>query len=158
MKLAVVVKLIIVCILCFSVGLIGSFFTTALSDWYQNLKKPSFNPPNWVFGPVWTALYIMMGISAFIVWQNGLDSYLVKIALGIFLIQLFLNAIWTPLFFGLKSPLLAFIDIVLLWFGILFTIFRFYGLSKSAALLLIPYLLWVTFASILNFAVLLLNR
>jgi len=157
MKFTVVIKLIVICLLCLSVGAAGSFFTSS-TDWYQNLKKPSFNPPGWVFGPVWTILYIIMGISAFLVLQKGLSSNAVKMALVIFLIQLLLNAIWTPLFFGLKSPLLAFIDIVLLWFGILFTIVKFYGLSKPAALLLIPYLLWVTFASVLNFAILLLNR
>jgi len=157
MKFAIVMKLIVICALCLLVGAAGSFFPSS-TGWYQNLKKPSFNPPGWVFGPVWTILYIMMGVSAFLILQKDISVNAVKTALVIFLIQLLLNAVWTPLFFGLKSPLLAFIDIVLLWFGILFTIVKFYGISKPAALLLIPYLLWVTFASVLNFAILLLNR
>jgi len=158
MKPAAIIKLIITCILCLSVGWAGSLFTGSNLNWYQNLNKPFFNPPGWVFGPVWTALYIMMGISAFLIWQKGLTSRPVKIALFFFVIQLLLNAVWTPLFFGLKSPILAFTDIILLWFGILFTIVKFYSLSKPASFLLIPYLLWVTFAAFLNFSIVLLNR
>ncbi len=158
MKFTLLIKLILICTLCLSVGATGSFFTTPSSDWYQNLKKPSFNPPGWVFGPAWTILYILMGISAFLILQKDLSGRAVQIALLLFAAQLLLNAMWTPLFFGLKFPLLAFIDIVMLWFGILFTIVKFYGISKTAALLLIPYILWVTFASVLNFSILLLNR
>ena len=157
MKFIAVIRLIVICLLCLSIGAAGSFFTSS-TGWYQNLKKPSFNPPGWVFGPAWTILYIMMGISAFLILQKGLSGRAIQFALLLFTVQLLLNAIWTPLFFGLKSPLLAFIDVVLLWFGILVTIVKFYGLSKPAAVLLIPYLLWVTFASVLNFAILLLNR
>ena len=158
MKPAAIIKLIITCILCLSVGWAGSLFTGKNLNWYQDLNKPSFNPPGWVFGPVWTALYIMMGISAFLIWQKGLADRLVKTALVFFVIQLLLNAVWTPFFFGLKSPILAFTDIILLWFGILFTIVKFYSLSKPASFLLIPYLLWVTFAAFLNFSIVLLNR
>jgi len=158
MKPAAIIKLIITCILCLSAGWAGSLSTGSNSNWYQNLNKPSFNPPDWVFGPVWTALYIMMGISAFLIWQKGLNNNAVKIALLFFIIQLILNAIWTPLFFGLKSPILAFTEIILLWFGISLTIVKFYTLSKPASFLLIPYILWVTFAAFLNFSIVLLNR
>jgi tryptophan-rich sensory protein len=158
MKLTAILQMIIACTLCLAVGLTGSLFTSSVSSWYQNLNKPFFNPPNWVFGPVWTALYIMMGISAFLIWQKGLNIHTVKIALLFFIIQLLLNAIWTPLFFGLKSPTLAFADIILLWFAIVVTMVKFYSISKPASFLLIPYLLWVTFASVLNFSIVLLNR
>jgi len=157
MKLTTTVKPIIACILCLSVGWIVSFFTDSASGWYQELNKPFFNPPGWVFAPVWTALYIMMGISAYLIWQKGLYEKKVKIALGFFIIQLFLNAIWTPLFFGLQSPLLAFVDIIFLWLAILITIVLFLKLSKAAASLLVPYILWVTFAAVLNFSIMIMN-
>lgn len=157
MKLTNIIKLIIFCILCLSVGWVGSVFTDSTPNWYQQLNKPSFNPPGWVFAPVWTALYIMMGVSAYLIWQKGLFEKKVKIALSFFIIQLLLNAIWTPLFFSLQSPLLAFIDIMFLWLAILITIVLFYKLSIAAASLLVPYILWVTFAMILNGAILLMN-
>ena len=148
----------IVCILCLSVGWAGSWFTGSVSNWYYELDKPFFNPPNWVFGPVWTALYILMGIAAFLVWQRGLSERAVRIALIFFAVQLLLNSIWTPLFFGLKSPLIAFVDISLLWLAILLTMIAFNKVSKIAALLLLPYLLWVSFAAILNASIWMLNR
>lgn len=153
-----IIKLIISCVICLSAGLIGSFFSVSISSWYQSLNKPAFTPPSWLFGPVWTVLYILMGISAFLVWQKGFDNRSVKIALAIFLVQLVLNVIWTPLFFGLNSPLLALIDIVFMWLAILITIISFSSLSKTAALLLIPYILWVTFAAVLNLSIVFLNR
>ena len=142
------------------VGIMGSLFTTAdsLGNWYANLNKPAFNPPNWIFGPVWTMLYIMMGISAFLVWRKGLDDKVVRIALACFIVQLILNAIWTPLFFGLHSPLLGLIVITLLLNAIIVTIFAFSKISRPAALLLIPYLAWVSFATVLNASLYLLNR
>jgi benzodiazapine receptor len=157
MKLATIIKLIIACILCLSVGWIGSVFTDSASGWYQELNKPFFNPPGWVFAPVWTALYIMMGVSAFLIWQKGIPKRKVKIALVFFAVQLLLNAIWTPLFFGLKSPLAAFIDIIFLWLAILITIVLFCKLSSAAAFLLVPYILWVTFAAVLNFSIMAMN-
>jgi tryptophan-rich sensory protein len=157
MKLVTIIKLIIACVFCLSVGWIGSLFTDSISGWYQELNKPFFNPPGWVFAPVWTALYIMIGVSAFLIWQKGVFEKKVKIALGFFIIQLLLNAIWTPLFFGLKSPFAAFLDIVFLWLAILITIASFYRLSKAAAFLLMPYILWVTFAAVLNFSIMIMN-
>ena len=152
-------KLIISIIICLAAGFIGTIFTNpSIPTWYESLKKPSFNPPAWLFSPVWTALFIIMGISLFLVWQKGLNYNGVKIALIVFGIQLILNILWSILFFGLRSPLTAFIEIIILWILILMTILIFYPISKTAALLLLPYILWVSFASILNFSLWQLNR
>ena len=160
MKPMNIVKLVICCAVPLLVGIMGSLFMTAdtLGNWYANLHKPSFNPPNWIFGPVWTTLYILMGISAFLVWRKGLENKLVRVALVCFIVQLFLNAIWTPLFFGLHSPLLGLIDIILLLSAIDLTTILFLRISKPAALLLVPYVLWVLFATILNASIYLSNR
>ena len=160
MKLGNLAKLIVSLAVPILVGLAGSLFTTAdsLGNWYANLNKPSFSPPNWIFGPVWTTLYIMMGISAYLVWRKGLDSKPVRIVLVCFIVQLILNAIWTPLFFGLHSPLLGLIDIVLLLNAIIVTVFAFFKISRTAAILLVPYLAWVSFATVLNAALYLMNR
>ena len=139
-------------------GIIGSLFTaSSVSGWYMGLVKPALNPPSWVFGPVWTTLYALMGIAAFLVWRRGLARREVKIALGVFLGQLVLNTLWSILFFGLQRIDLALIDIVFLWLGILATIITFAKLSKPAAWLLVPYLLWVSFATYLNGALWMLN-
>jgi len=159
MKLAIVIKLIVCLALTFSAAFIGSLFTReAVPDWYANLNKPSFSPPNWLFGPVWTILYLLMALSAFIVWQKGLANSAVRIALTIYLIQLILNALWSVIFFGLKMPWLSFIEILLLWTAIGLTILAFARVSITAAVLLVPYILWVSFAAVLNFAIWLLNR
>lgn len=151
--------LLVICIIiCLAAGFIGSFFTqTSTGSWYSNINKPSFNPPGWIFGPVWTILYILMGISLYLVLQKGLSNTNVKIAVLLFAVQLVLNILWSILFFGMQSPLAAFIEIVILWGFILWTILAFYPLSKPAAYLLIPYILWVSFASVLNFSIMLLN-
>jgi translocator protein len=147
-------KLIISIIIPFIASAIGSFFTvSSVSTWYLTLVKPSFNPPSWVFGPVWTLLYLLMGISLYLVWTNNYH----KKALTFFGIQLTLNALWSILFFGLQNPLAAFIEIIFLWTSILITIIYFYKINKSSAYLLIPYILWVSFAAILNLAIVLLN-
>lgn len=160
MKLPNFAKLLLSVAVPFLVGVFGTLFTTAdtLNNWYAGLKKPPFNPPDWVFGPVWTTLYIMMGIAAFLVWRKGLENKLIRIALACFIVQLFLNAIWTPLFFGLHSPLLGLINIVLLLNAVIVTIYAFSKISRPAAILLVPYLLWVTFATILNLSIYFLNR
>ncbi len=147
-------KLIISILLPFLVSVIGGLFTvSSVSTWYVTLIKPSFNPPNWIFGPVWTILYLMMGISLYLVWIKKYD----KSAFILFGIQLVLNALWSILFFGIKSPLYAFIEIIFLWVAILLTIIYFYKINKTSAYLLIPYILWVSFASVLNLAILILN-
>jgi tryptophan-rich sensory protein len=125
--------------------------------WYAKIQKPEFNPPNWVFAPVWFTLYLMMGISSYLIWIKGIEKKSVKISLIIFLFQLILNALWTFLFFGLHSPFFAFIDIIALWIVILLVIVNFYKLSKTAGILLIPYILWVSFAGVLNYYIFVLN-
>lgn len=142
---------------CLLVGMVGSFFTIKeIPTWYAGLNKPFFSPPNWIFGPVWTMLYLLMGISVYLVWVS--KSKKVKKAINIFLIQLFLNFLWSLLFFGWHSPILGLVNIIILWIFIMKTIKNFYPISKISAYLLYPYLAWVSFASLLNAAVWWLNR
>jgi benzodiazapine receptor len=139
-------------------GIIGSVFTfSSIPTWYATLNKPSFSPPNWIFGPVWTILYALMGISAFLVWEKGIKNKEVASALKFFVIQLILNSSWSILFFGLHNPALAYLDIIVLWIFIALTAVNFYKIKKAAGYLLIPYLIWVTFASFLNLSITLLN-
>ncbi|MBP9718550.1 tryptophan-rich sensory protein [Candidatus Gracilibacteria bacterium] len=139
-------------------GIVGSLFTIpSIPTWYATLQKPLLSPPSWVFGPVWTALYFLMGVSLFLVLRKGVKERRVKEAALIFCIQLGLNVLWSLLFFGLHSPILALIDIIALWFSIGWTIVVFYKLSRPAGLLLIPYLAWVSFASYLNYAIWIIN-
>ena len=144
-------KLIPSLLLTIGVGALAGFITAgeSSSDWYVNLAKPSYQPPSWLFSPVWTLLYILMGISFYYVWKKPLSRER-NIALTIFLAQLLLNFLWSILFFSLHSPSLALIDIVMMWLAILLTIFSFSRLSKAAAWLLVPYIMWVSFAMILN--------
>lgn len=162
-------------------GIVGSVFTTpAIPTWYATLTKPTVNPPAWIFGPVWTALYALMGVSLYLVWKNGWKvqhhiferkqiawNYLSERfwrgqwqkenVVAIFGIQLLLNILWPYIFFGLHAPGAAFFEMIMLWFAIIYTIVNFYRISKLAAYLLIPYLLWVSFALYLNYAVWMLN-
>lgn len=143
---------------CELVGIFGTPFTIkAIPTWYASLNKPFFSPPNWIFGPVWTILYLLMGISFYLIWKKGWGKKSVKSAGMFFLAQLILNLLWSPIFFGLKSPLLGLIIIVAMWILIVMTIKKFYPLSKLASYLLIPYFLWVSFATVLNAAILILN-
>lgn len=152
-------KLIVSFLLPFLAGAIGSAFTLSkIPTWYGTLVKPYFSPPNWLFGPVWTFLYLVMGISFYLVIKNGILGKEVKVAIIIFLIQLVFNALWSIIFFGLKNPFLAFGVIIVLWFLIVINIFKFYSINKVSGLILIPYLLWVSFASVLNYSIYLLNR
>lgn len=151
-------KLILSVIGCELIGLLGTPFTiSAIPNWYATLNKPFFAPPNWIFGPVWTLLYLLMGIAFYLIWKQGWQKKKVKTAGQFFLAQLALNFIWTPIFFGLRAPLLGLIVIVAMWILIAITIKKFYPLSKSACYLLIPYLAWVSFATLLNAAIVLLN-
>ena len=144
---------------CELVGIAATPFTTAgIYTWYNRIIKPSFQPPNWVFGPVWTILYALMGIAAYLVWEKGWEKREVKAALGIFGIQLILNFFWSLIFFGNKAFGWAFVEILFLWVFIALTIWKFYKISKTAAYLLIPYILWVSFASVLNGAIWWLNK
>lgn len=151
-------KFILSIVLVFIVGAFGSIFTaSSVSSWFTTLAKPSFNPPAWLFGPVWTILYIMIGISLFLVWTTKANKNLKKKAYQVFGIQLILNAMWSAAFFGMKNPGLAFIVIAFLWILIIVNMVLFYKIKKSAGYILIPYLLWVSFASVLNFAIWILN-
>ena len=154
-----IVKLIVAILICQIAGAIGSVFTySSIPEWYNiRLQKPTFNPPSWLFGPVWITLYLLMGISAYLIWEKGTKKKEVKNALYTFGIQLALNIMWSLLFFGLRCPLCGFIETILLWFAIALTILKFSRVSKAAALLLLPYILWVTFAAILNFYIWRLN-
>ncbi len=139
-------------------GIIGSAFTVpAIPAWYATLNKPALNPPSWIFGPVWTTLYALMGIAAFLVWRKGWDRSDVRRALSAFGIQLILNALWSITFFGLHSPAWAFINIVVLWLAIVWTMILFYKISTPAMWLLVPYILWVSFAAYLNISIWMLN-
>ena len=153
-----ILKVIASIILCQLAGWIGSLATLpSIPIWYESLKKPFFNPPNWLFGPVWTGLYTLMGISLFLVWQRREGKPQAKMALTFFFIQLILNTLWSLTFFGLQSPPLGLVDIVLLWIAIFLTIQKFYGISRTAAFLLLPYILWVSFAVVLNVSLWILN-
>ena len=177
MKIKDIFKLVISIVISESAGVIGSFFTIpAISDWYVGLVKPALNPPAWVFGPVWIALYFLIGVSLFLVWKNDWKTInpilenkrkawnvlserlwtgnLQKAnVIAIFIVQYILNILWSFIFFGLHLPCLAFFEILALWFAIVFTIFNFYRISKLSAYLLLPYIFWVSFAGYLNFSI-----
>lgn len=152
------VKLVISIAIPLLVGFLGSIFTSSSVDsWYKTINKPVFTPPSWLFGPAWTILFILIGLSFYFVWINNFGDKL-WLCIGVFAVQLILNLLWSFLFFTLKAPLLAFVEIVLLWVAILVNILVFFKVTKVAGYLLIPYILWVTFASALNLGVYLLNR
>jgi len=158
MKTDKIIKLILSIVLCQAAGIIGSLFTTpSIPTWYASLQKPWFAPPNWLFGPVWITLFTLMGISFYLVWNKGLKNKLVKKGLVIFGIQLLLNILWSFFFFGLNSPSYGLIEIIILWIAIGLTIFKFFKISKNAALLLLPYIAWVSVAAILNYYIWILN-
>lgn len=145
-------KLLLSILLSQSAGFIGTFFTvSAIPTWYALLNKPSFSPPNWLFGPVWTILYTLIGISMYLIWTSK------KSSLKLFFFHLFLNAIWSPIFFGLKNLGVAFLVILLMDVSLIIMIKKFYKINKIASFVLIPYLLWITFASFLNFSIWRLN-
>jgi len=176
-----IAKFLISIIICEFAGIIGSFFTVPqINSWFKNLNKPSFSPPNWIFGPVWTILFVMMGISLYLVWskkweaKNKIGSEKAKSwnslsdkfftgswqkanIILIFAFQLILNILWSVIFFGAQLPGVAFFEILMLWMAILFMIINFYRVSKLSGLLLVPYILWVSFAAVLNYALWILN-
>jgi translocator protein len=153
------VKLIIALIIPQVVAASGAYFTvTGIGSWYQSLDKPSWNPPNWVFGPVWTTLYVLMGIALYLVWKSKAAEKQKRWAITFWGIQLFLNFLWSFLFFGQEQILGALLEIIILWLFILLTIFAFARINKLAAWLLVPYISWVSFAAILNYTIWDLNR
>lgn len=157
-RLKNIIRLIVSIIVCQCAGFIGSIATSrSVSTWYPTLQKPPFTPPNWLFAPAWITLYLLMAIAAFLIWRTGLEKSSTRTALIIFLVQLVLNALWSFAFFGLQSPLYGAIVIVALWLAILFTILKFFPISRAAGILMIPYILWVSFAAVLNISILVLN-
>lgn len=152
------IKLVSSIVICEAAGIIGSLVTeSGVSSWYAGIVKPSFNPPSWVFAPVWTALFALMGVALFLLWKRGWETPGIKKAISFFAAQLALNMLWSFLFFGLHSPLLAFIEIIILWCAIIATIAACARVSRPAAYLLAPYLLWVSFAGYLNYTIWMLN-
>lgn len=150
-----IIGLVVWILICFLPAIIGSQFGPG--DWYQALNKPEWNPPNWIFGPVWTLLYVLMGISVWIIWKSyGLKTAAIPIAF--FIVQLILNALWSWFFFGLENVGLAFVDIIALWTFILITLILFWKLNTWSGVLLIPYIAWVSFATILNYNIWQLNK
>jgi tryptophan-rich sensory protein len=139
-------------------GGIGGLFTASkIPTWYASLVMPSWQPPTWVFGPVWTTLYLLMGVAAAIIWNQRQRSPHARTALAIYAVQLVLNVLWSVFFFGLQSPALAFVCIVVLWCAIAATLYQFWRISRVAGALLVPYILWVSFAAVLNYTIWSLN-
>ena len=153
------IKIFLAILICVSLGFLSGLITReSVVTWYPTLVKPIFNPPNWIFAPVWTLLYILMGIAAGMVWSSDTDIKTIKKALGFFAIQFGLNALWSYLFFGLHNPLLALVEIILLWLMIYETYNLFKKIDKVTGFLLLPYLAWVSFATILNASIWWLNK
>ena len=132
-------------------GISGSFTSASINTWYVTLNKPWFNPPNWIFGPVWTLLYLMMGIAFYMIWKSEAVNAVKQTAVILFAAQLLVNFLWSLIFFYLKQPGWAMLDIILMWILIVATIFSFGKISSTAAWLMLPYICWVSFAMILNF-------
>ena len=152
------IKLLISIVVCLAIGGVSGYFTAnEIPTWYATLNKPSFNPPNGIFAPVWSTLYILMAISFWLIWKSNTESSTKNRAMTFFVIQLILNFFWSIIFFSLHQLGFALVEIILMWMFILFSIVSFYPISKIASYLLIPYLLWVSFASVLNFAIWKLN-
>ena len=152
-------KLVISVAVPLAVGGLSGFATArGVADWYPTLTKPTFNPPAWIFGPVWTVLYIMMGVAAFLVWRKGLEVDGVRVALTVYAVQLALNGLWSILFFGMQAPGWALVEIILLWIAIGVTTVLFWRVAMPAGVLLLPYWGWVTFATVLNASLWWLNR
>jgi len=152
-------KLIIAIAIPLLVGGTSGFFTASgVESWYQTIARPTWNPPGWIFGPVWTTLYVMMGIALFLVWKEDTSVELKKIAIALFAVQLVLNFFWSFIFFNQHQIGWALVEIVVMWFFILLTIFAFAQVNKTAAWLLVPYISWVSFATILNFTIWQLNK
>jgi len=154
-KLKTVLIAVAFVVVCFAAPAAGQLFGGP-GQWYRELNKPSFTPPGWLFGPVWTLLYICMGLAAWLIWRK-IGFRRGVLPLSLFALQLILNAVWTPLFFGLQSPLLAFVDIVALWMALTLTTICFFRVSRTAGWLLVPYLAWSTFAAVLNFTICRMN-
>ncbi|MDD1675533.1 MAG: tryptophan-rich sensory protein [Methanomicrobiales archaeon] len=145
-------------LLCEAAGILGSLFTAPkIGTWYQSLVLPSFAPPSWIFAPVWITLYFLMGVALFIVLMRGEEGTPITRPVAVFGVQLFLNVLWSYLFFGLESPLSGLVGIIALWLAIIFTIREFHRVDRLTLYLLVPYLVWVSVAGILNYSIMILN-
>lgn len=155
-----ITRILAVVVTCLAIGYFSGIVTRSSVDtWYPTLVKPSFNPPNWVFAPAWSLLYLLMGVAAGLVWDRiEYEKEAVKKALVFFAIQLALNALWSYLFFGLMNPLLALLEVFVLWLMIYETLLKFIKINKVAGYLLVPYLLWVSYATVLNASIWWLNK
>ena len=148
------VVIVLAILLCEAVGFVGSIFTAkSVNTWYATLQKPSFSPPNWIFAPVWAVLYALMGIAAALILFRGWNLSSVRTALILFLVQLVFNAAWSAIFFGLRAPGPAFFELIALWILVFVTLWCFVRISIPAGVLLVPYLLWTTFAAVLNYSI-----
>jgi tryptophan-rich sensory protein len=154
---SVLMLVVFVVVSFLAAGLGGLATSGAVRDWYPTIAKPSWTPPSWLFGPVWTLLYISMGVAAWLVWKSG-NTGAVRVALAVFFVQLGLNAMWSVIFFGMHRPGWAAVEIVMLWLAILATVILFWKIRPLAGAILLPYLAWVGFASVLNIAIWNLNR
>jgi len=151
-------KLIAAIAACELAGILGSIVTfSSIPTWYAYLNKPGFSPPDWLFGPVWIILYALMGASLYLVWVKGIRKETNRKGILTFAVQLELNVLWSWIFFGLRNPFYAFVEIIALWFFVLSTTYVFSKISRKAAYLLIPYLAWVSFAMVLNYYIWILN-
>jgi benzodiazapine receptor len=159
-KMNKITRILAVVVTCLAIGYFSGIVTrTSVDTWYPTLIKPSFNPPNWVFAPAWSLLYLLMGVAAGLVWDRiEYEKEVVKNALVFFAIQLALNALWSYLFFGLMNPLLALLEVLVLWLMIYETLLKFIKINKIAGYLLVPYLLWVSYATVLNASIWWLNK
>ncbi|KND49916.1 MAG: tryptophan-rich sensory protein [Parcubacteria bacterium C7867-002] len=157
-RLSSILKLTLSIVVCQLAGVVGAVFTTSsVQTWYGTLVRPELAPPNWVFGPVWTILFTLMGVAVFLVWKKGIEHGSVRSALRIFALQLVLNTLWSIIFFNFQNVGGALIEIAFLWIAILATIIMFHKVSRIAAYLLVPYILWVSFAAYLNYTFYILN-
>ncbi|MEI7463450.1 MAG: TspO/MBR family protein [Candidatus Taylorbacteria bacterium] len=158
-KMMYIPMLIFAVIICELAGIVSSYFSKpSLDSWYQTLVQPDIAPPSWIFAPVWTALFALMGIALFFVWKSNADKASKKTAIQVFSAQLLLNIMWSILFFGLQSPRGALVEILSLWLIIVATMIAFFRISRTTMYLLIPYILWVSFAAYLNFSIWILNK
>lgn len=154
-----ILKLIIAIIIPVAIGAASGFFTSSeIPGWYQTINKPTWNPPSWLFGPVWTTLYVMMGIALFLIWKSDASQSVKKTAIILFAVQMLLNFFWSFIFFNQHQIGWAVVEIITMWVFILLTIFAFAPISKTAAWLLVPYISWVSFATILNYTIWQLNK
>lgn len=159
MKLKSLIEVAVSILICQTAGFIGAFFTASnVPTWFATIKKPVFNPPNWIFGPVWITLYFLMGIALYLIWLKRGEHPQANLGIYLFLGHLVLNALWSAIFFGAHEICWAFAEIIILWASILFIMWLFYKIDKRATYLLIPYILWVTFASVLNYSICILNK